>query len=67
MHSPQQPMSDSDSTDEIMAQAQVMIARLRALLQTADEVRRQHDRPAHSALPSQPGAGAPAGSSTEES
>lgn len=60
-------MSDSDSTDEIMAQAQVMIARLRALLQTADEVRRLHDRPAHSTLPPPPDASAPAGSSTEES
>ena len=35
-------MNDPDSTDEIIAQAQVMIARLRALLQASDELRRQH-------------------------
>lgn len=59
-------MGDSDSTDDIMAQAQVMIARLRALLQASDEVRRQHGHPADSAPPQPPDTAAPAGPSTEE-
>ena len=63
-------MSDSDSTDDIMAQAKVMIARLRALLQTADEVRRQHEqpqRPGDGAQQEQPGAIEPPTPSAEES
>ncbi|MEG2047152.1 MAG: hypothetical protein RR100_09920 [Comamonas sp.] len=64
--SPQPPMGDSDSTDDIMAQAQVMIARLRALLQASDEVRRQHGHPAQGAPSQPPDTDTPAGPSTKE-
>lgn len=60
-------MNDPDSTDEIIAQAQVMIARLRALLQASDEVRRQHGPLVHGAASGRPDIAAPAPPAAEES
>lgn len=59
-------MNDPDSTDEIIAQAQVMIARLRALLQASDELRRQHGPPVHGAASERPDTTAPVPPIAEE-